>query len=34
MKKILNYLFEHKSLSREQAKEVLLNISRQVYSET
>jgi hypothetical protein len=33
MKKILNYLFEHKSLSREQAKEVLHNISINVYSE-
>ncbi|MGB4844778.1 MAG: anthranilate phosphoribosyltransferase [Ferruginibacter sp.] len=33
MKKILNYLFEHKSLSREQAKEVLRNISKNVYSD-
>ena len=33
MKKILNYLFEHKSLSREQAKEVLYNISNNVYSD-
>lgn len=33
MKKILNYLFEHKSLSREQAKEVLYNISKNVYSD-
>ena len=33
MKKILNYLFEHKSLSREQAKEVLHNISKNVYSD-
>ena len=33
MKKILNYLFEHKSLSREQAKEVLHNISNNVYSD-
>lgn len=33
MKKILNYLFEHKSLSREQAREVLYNISNNVYSE-
>ncbi|HAO47654.1 MAG TPA: anthranilate phosphoribosyltransferase [Ferruginibacter sp.] len=33
MKEILNYLFGHKSLSREQAKEVLLNISRQLYGE-
>jgi anthranilate phosphoribosyltransferase len=34
MKKILNYLFEHKNLSREQAKEVLLNISKGIYSES
>src|SRR5450631_1560807 len=34
MKKILNYLFEHKSLSREQAKEVLFNISKNVYSDS
>ena len=34
MKKILNYLFEHKSLSREQAKEVLHNISNNIYSDT
>ncbi|MDO9374961.1 MAG: anthranilate phosphoribosyltransferase [Ferruginibacter sp.] len=34
MKKILNYLFEHKSLSRDEAKEVLLNISRGVYNES
>jgi anthranilate phosphoribosyltransferase len=33
MKKILNYLFEHKSLSREQAKEVLHNISNNLYSD-
>ncbi len=33
MKKILNYLFEHKSLSRQQAKEVLHNISGNVYSD-
>ncbi|MGB5007578.1 MAG: anthranilate phosphoribosyltransferase [Ferruginibacter sp.] len=33
MKKTLNYLFEHKSLSREQAKEVLHNISTNVYSD-
>ena len=33
MKKILNYLFEHKSLAREQAKEVLHNISNNVYSD-
>ncbi|WP_462250185.1 anthranilate phosphoribosyltransferase [Ferruginibacter sp.] len=34
MKKILNFLFEHKTLSREQAKEVLINISRNVYNES
>jgi anthranilate phosphoribosyltransferase len=34
MKKILNYLFEHKTLSRDQAKEVLLNISKNVYNES
>lgn len=33
MKKILNYLFEHKSLSREQAREVLYNISNNRYSD-
>ncbi len=34
MKKILNYLFEHKTLSMEQAKEVLLNISKSMYTES
>ena len=34
MKKILNYLFEHKTLSREQAKEVLINISKNQYNES
>lgn len=34
MKKILQYLFEHKTLSREQAKETLVNISRNQYSDT
>ena len=34
MKKILNYLFEHKSLSQQQAKEVLVNISRNMYSDS
>jgi anthranilate phosphoribosyltransferase len=34
MKKTLNYLFEHKSLSKEQAKEVLLNISKSMYNES
>jgi anthranilate phosphoribosyltransferase len=33
MKKILNYLFEHKSLTRDQAKEVLHNISKNVYND-
>lgn len=33
MKKILQYLFEHKTLSREQAKEVLIQISQGVYNE-
>ena len=34
MKKILQYLFEHKTLSRQQAKDVLVNISRNAYNET
>ncbi|UAY50791.1 anthranilate phosphoribosyltransferase [Ferruginibacter albus] len=33
MKKILQYLFEHKTLSREKAKEILLDISKGVYNE-
>jgi len=33
MKKILQYLFEHKTLRREQAKEVLVNIGKGVYNE-
>src|SRR6187455_2221956 len=33
MKKILQYLFEHKTLSREQAKEVLVNIGKSIYNE-
>lgn len=33
MKKILQYLFEHKTLSREAAKDVLLNIGKGVYNE-
>src|ERR687885_2961870 len=33
MKKILQHLFEHKTLSREQAKEILTNISKGMYSE-
>jgi anthranilate phosphoribosyltransferase len=34
MKKILAHLFEYKSLGREQAKEVLLNISKSMYNES
>lgn len=34
MKKILSFLFEYKSLTRDQAKEVLLNISNGVYNES
>ncbi len=34
MKKILYYLFEHKSLSKEQAKDVLLDISKGVYNDS
>ncbi len=34
MKKILNYLFEHKTLSREQAKEVLVNVAGGAYSDS
>ncbi len=33
MKKILQYLFEHKTLSRESAKDVLINISKGIYSD-
>jgi anthranilate phosphoribosyltransferase len=33
MKKILQYLFEHKTLSRQTAKEVLTNISKGTYNE-
>jgi anthranilate phosphoribosyltransferase len=33
MKKLLQYLFEHKTLSREQAKEVLVQISQGLYNE-
>ena len=31
--KNIQYLFEHKTLSREQAKEVLVNIGKGVYNE-
>lgn len=34
MKKILQYLFEYKTLPREQAKEVLINMSRGQYNES
>ena len=34
MKKILQYLFEHKSLTRDQAKEVLVNIAKAVYNDS
>jgi anthranilate phosphoribosyltransferase len=33
MKKILQYLFEHKTLTRESAKEVLVNIGNGLYNE-
>ena len=33
MKKILTYLFEHKTLSQEKAKEILVNISKGLYSD-
>jgi anthranilate phosphoribosyltransferase len=33
MKKILQYLFEHKTLTREQAREVLVNIGKGAYNE-
>ncbi len=34
MKKILNQLFEHEKLTKDQAKEVLINISKSVYNDT
>jgi anthranilate phosphoribosyltransferase len=34
VKKILLYLFEHKSLSRTEAKDILINISKGAYNET
>jgi anthranilate phosphoribosyltransferase len=34
MKKILQYLFEYKTLSRNQAKEALINISKGIYNES
>ena len=33
MKKTLQYLFEHKTLPREKAKEVLVNISKGMFSD-
>lgn len=33
MKKILTYLFEHKTLARDKAKDVLVNISKGIYSD-
>lgn len=33
MKKVLQYLFEHKTLGRDQAKEVLVNIGKALYNE-
>ncbi len=34
MKKILQHLFEHKTLSRQQAKEVMLNLAKNAYNDT
>jgi len=34
MKKVLQYLFEHKTLSRQEAKDILLSISKGIYNET
>jgi anthranilate phosphoribosyltransferase len=34
VKKILQYLFEHKTLSREDAKEVLINLAKGAYNES
>ena len=34
MKKILNHLFDHKTLKRQEAEEVLTNIARGNYSES
>jgi len=33
MKKILQYLFEHKTLTKDSAKEVLVNIGKSIYNE-
>ena len=34
MKKILQHLFEHKTLATQWAKEVMMNIAKGVYNET
>jgi anthranilate phosphoribosyltransferase len=34
MRKILNYLFDHRTLDRHEAEEVLTNIARNIYSES
>ncbi len=34
MKKILNHLFDHKTLKRQEAEEVLTNIANGIYSES
>src|SRR5438270_7314665 len=34
MKEILKHLFEHKTLSKQQAKEVMLNIAKGIYNDT
>src|SRR3954462_4820217 len=34
MKKLLKHLFEHKTLSQQQAKEVMLNIAKGIYNDT
>ena len=34
MKKVLNYLFEHKKLTRDEAKEVLVNIANAKYNDS
>lgn len=34
MKKTLQYLFEHKTLSRDQAREIMLNLAKGLYNDT
>ena len=34
MKKIVNQLFEHEKLAKDQAKEVLINISKNAYNDS